>query len=74
MSVSMEKDGDHIPDQLIQQLLHGYDALIAEVRVLNEQRREFENKISWAKQQVGPFPALYLTYTSMMNKMLALDL
>jgi len=43
---------DHVPDQLVDQLVKGYDALTAEVKTLNEQRQELENKLSWAKQQV----------------------
>ena len=43
---------EHVPDQLVDQLVKGYDALTAEVKTLNEQRQELENKLSWAKQQV----------------------
>jgi hypothetical protein len=40
------------PDQLVDQLLKGYDALSVEIKLLDEQRRELENKVSWSKQQV----------------------
>lgn len=43
---------EHVPDQLVDQLVGGYDALTAEITTLNEQRQELENKLSWAKQQV----------------------
>lgn len=42
-----------IPEQLVEQLMRGYDALNVEYRLLDDQRRELENKLSWAKQQVG---------------------
>jgi hypothetical protein len=47
----------HAPDQLLEQLVKGYDALSLEIRLLDEQRRELENKVSWSKQQVrSPCP------------------
>jgi hypothetical protein len=45
----------HVPDQLVEQLLKGYDALSIEIKLLDEQRRQLENKVSWAKQQVRRF-------------------
>lgn len=42
----------HVPDQLVDQLLKGYEALNVEIKHLDEQRRELENKVSWSKQQV----------------------
>ena len=50
-------DGEpaHVPDQLVEQLLKGYDALSVEIKLLDEQRRQLENKVSWAKQQVRRF-------------------
>ncbi|KAF1991945.1 hypothetical protein K402DRAFT_345496, partial [Aulographum hederae CBS 113979] len=47
----MDKDSSDVPDQLLEQLLKGYDALHVEFKLLNDQRRELENKLSWAKQQ-----------------------
>lgn len=42
-----------VPDQLMEQLLKGYDSLYTEFKVLNDQTRELEHKLAWAKQQVG---------------------
>ena len=39
-------------DELVEQLLSGYDSLNAEARLLQEQQRQLENKLAWAKQQV----------------------
>jgi len=39
-------------DQLVEQLLSGYDSLNLETKLLLEQRRQLENKLAWAKQQV----------------------
>lgn len=72
-------------DQLLEQLLSGYESLSLEAKMLHEQRRELENKLSWAKQQVcelsveplptRPFPASrHITIDHMMRKHLALDL
>ena len=57
MAATLELDGNNnnnqrVPDQLVDQLVKGYDALSVEIRVLDEQRRELENRLSWAKQQV----------------------
>lgn len=49
---TVDYDVEHVPDQLVDQLVRGYDALTAEIRTLNEQRQQLENKLSWAKQQV----------------------
>jgi len=49
---AVDYEVEHVPDQLVNQLVKGYDALTAEVKALNEQRQELENKLSWAKQQV----------------------
>lgn len=54
MSAAYESQDDPIPDQLVDQLIKGYDALGEEVRFLHEQRRALENRLSWAKQQVWP--------------------
>jgi hypothetical protein len=51
-------DSPYAPDQLVAQLLKGYDALSAEIKLLDEQRRELENKVSWSKQQVRPLSPL----------------
>ena len=48
----VEYEVEHVPDQLIDQLVKGYDALSIEIKTLNEQRQELENKLAWAKQQV----------------------
>jgi len=63
----MDKGSSDVPDQLLEQLLKGYDALHVEFKLLNDQRRELENKLSWAKQQVSihiiffpPFPTLVM--------------
>lgn len=42
----------HVPEQLVDQLLKGYESLQVEIKHLDEQRRELENKVSWSKQQV----------------------
>lgn len=49
---NLNDESSHFPDQLIDQLLKGYDALTTEIRLLDEQRKELENKVSWSKQQV----------------------
>jgi hypothetical protein len=49
---TVDYEAEHVPDQLVDQLVKGYDALTAEVKALNERRQELENKLSWAKQQV----------------------
>lgn len=53
-------NSSNIPEQLAEQLMRGYEALNTECQTLNDQRRELENKLSWAKQQVGRlrYPAL----------------
>ena len=50
---TIECEVEHVPDQLVDQLVKGYDALSVEIRTLDEQRQELENKLAWAKQQVG---------------------
>ncbi|KAF2401003.1 hypothetical protein EJ06DRAFT_530083 [Trichodelitschia bisporula] len=47
----MDTRSPEAPDQLVDQLVKGYDALSAELKLLQEQRRELENKLSWSKQQ-----------------------
>ncbi len=55
-----EEEVSQVPDQLMEQLLKGYDSLHAEFKFLNDQYRELENKLAWAKQQVSqPVPPLY---------------
>jgi hypothetical protein len=49
---NVNEDSTHVPEQLVDQLLKGYDSLQTEIRLLDEQRRELENKVSWSKQQV----------------------
>ncbi|MBE7180011.1 MAG: hypothetical protein INR71_02190 [Terriglobus roseus] len=41
-----------VPDQLMDQLLKGYDALHSEFKLLNQRQQELERKLAWAKQQV----------------------
>jgi hypothetical protein len=60
---NVNENSTHVPDQLVDQLLKGYDSLNIEIKLLDEQRRELENKVSWSKQQVRrllsalpPFP------------------
>jgi cell division septum initiation protein DivIVA len=56
---TVESEDEHVPNQLVDQLVKGYDALSTEIRILDEQRQELENKLTWAKQQVRSihFPA-----------------
>lgn len=49
---TVEYEVKHVPDQLVDQLVKGYDALSTEIRTLDEQRQELENKLAWTKQQV----------------------
>jgi cell division septum initiation protein DivIVA len=49
---TVEYEVEHVPDQLVDQLVKGFDALSTEIRTLNEQRQELERKLAWAKQQV----------------------
>jgi hypothetical protein len=49
---AVNEDAIHLPEQLVDQLLKGYDSLTTEIRLLDEQRRQLENKVSWSKQQV----------------------
>lgn len=50
---TIDIENSPLPSQLLEQLVRGYDALNAEFKLLNEYRRELENKLSWAKQQVA---------------------
>lgn len=50
----------HVPEQLVDQLLKGYESLHVEIKHLDEQRRELENKVSWSKQQVSTASSLLL--------------
>jgi hypothetical protein len=45
----------HVPDQLVDQLAKGYDALALELRRVHDVSRHLENKLAWAKQQVRYF-------------------
>jgi cell division septum initiation protein DivIVA len=49
---TLQSERNYVPDQLVDQLVKGYDALSTEIKLLDEQRRELENRLSWAKQQV----------------------
>jgi hypothetical protein len=60
---ALEVEHNYVPDQLVDQLVKGYDALNLEIKVLDEQRRELENRLSWAKQQVcGILPCSVYIY------------
>lgn len=48
-----DDETSQVPDQLMEQLLKGYDSLQLEFKLLNDQRRELDRKLAWAKQQVG---------------------
>jgi hypothetical protein len=50
---ALDVDGPHVPDQLVDQLAKGYDALALEVTRIHEQRQNLENKLAWAKQQAS---------------------
>jgi hypothetical protein len=52
MSIA-ETGGSQIPEQLVEQLAKGYDALAVELKRVHEQQKELENKLSWAKQQAS---------------------
>jgi hypothetical protein len=52
---ALDVDGPHVPDQLVDQLALGYDALAWEVKRVHEQRQTLENKLAWAKQQASLF-------------------
>jgi cell division septum initiation protein DivIVA len=71
MSVA-ETGASHIPDQLVDQLAKGYDALAIELKRVHEQQQELENKLSWAKQQASHFPSYCTLHHRMIHK--ALDL
>lgn len=49
---NINEEPAHVPEQLVDQLLKGYESLTVEIKHLDEQRRELENKVSWSKQQV----------------------
>ena len=49
---TLEVERNYVPEELVNQLVKGYDALSVEMKILDEQRRELENRLSWAKQQV----------------------
>jgi hypothetical protein len=55
---NVNEDSTHVPEQLVDQLLKGYDSLQTEIKLLDEQRRELENKVSWSKQQVRTWLSL----------------
>jgi cell division septum initiation protein DivIVA len=50
---ALDMDDPHVPDQLVDQLARGYDALALEVKRIHEQRQNLENKLAWAKQQAS---------------------
>jgi hypothetical protein len=58
---ALDVDDPHVPDQLVDQLALGYDALTVEVKRILGQRQNLENKLAWAKQQASPFPQITAT-------------
>ena len=50
---ALDVDDPHVPDQLVDQLALGYDALTVEVKRILGQRQNLENKLAWAKQQAS---------------------
>ena len=50
---ALELDDPHVPGQLVDQLVKGYDALSFEMKRAHEHQRQLENRLAWAKQQVG---------------------
>ncbi|TID15299.1 hypothetical protein E2P81_ATG08363 [Venturia nashicola] len=48
---NINEEPAHAPELLVDQLLKGYESLMVEIKHLDEQRRELENKVSWSKQQ-----------------------
>jgi hypothetical protein len=67
MTSAVETEASHIPAQLVDQLVRGYDALSIEIKCLDEQRRDLENKLSWAKQQVNIYNFPVLLHLMMNN-------
>jgi chaperonin cofactor prefoldin len=63
---TLEVEHSYVPDQLVDQLAKGYDALSVEIKLLDEQRQELENRLSWAKQQVRLFYAFFATSTTLL--------
>jgi hypothetical protein len=50
---SMVAEEPHVPEQLVEQLAKGYDALSVEMGKAFEYQRQLENKLAWAKQQAS---------------------
>jgi hypothetical protein len=65
VNMSALADDSHVPDQLVDQLAKGYDALSLEMKRVHEHSRQLENKLSWAKQQAS-FP--FISHPRMMNE------
>jgi hypothetical protein len=78
LRATMSADHEQIsrtPDQLIEQMLKGYDSLHTEFKALNDQSRELEHKLAWAKQQVRLFVGYLHHYLCLSDEiLLALDL
>lgn len=72
---SRDEETSQVPDQLMDQLLKGYDSLHLEFKLLNDKRRELDRKLSWAKQQVR-LVLFYLSFKALHHEetTLALDL
>jgi hypothetical protein len=49
---TLDVEDPHVPDQLVDQLTAGYDALATELKRVHEHSRQLENKLAWAKRQV----------------------
>jgi hypothetical protein len=50
---TLNTEDPHIPDQLVDQLTKGYDALASELKRVHEHSLHLENKLAWAKQQAS---------------------
>lgn len=68
-----DEETSQVPDQLMEQLLKGYDALHVEVKLLNERQQELERKLALATQQVST-PSYILLGPLHEESLLALDL
>lgn len=70
----LEVEQHSVPEELVNQLVKGYDALSVEIKLLDEQRRQLENRLSWAKQQVRRyfFHIVLLMHTQTLTMMINL--
>ena len=64
---TLDVEDPHIPDQLVDQLIKGYDALASELKRVHDHSLHLENKLAWAKQQASSiFPSLLIVLFCMM--------